>query len=337
MFAGLLALASCGATTTTDTKTTPKNTLTAENSAQISVSSSIIPLSSVINTVGGEFVKVHNIIPAGVSPHGFDMSARDMAQLENSEIVFITGLEHIDGFLEKAAQGKTQVHLADGMKLLEAAAHDHSEHEGEEHTEDEHGHEDEHHDEHADGHVEEESHDEHGHEDAHSKDPHVWLGKDNIIEIAGKVRDELATILPEQADYFTANTETFVESIEKTFSDFSAEVEGKTASEFIVFHDAYNYLFESIELNSNLKIPFSENVLHETGTAHMAELIDEIKLHGIKNIFREPQFSDTNLKKFTSEYNLTVGTLDPLGTDESANGYITNLQNNLESLRNIYE
>lgn len=292
---------------------TPENSqASSQNTPQIetiAISSSIIPLSSVINTIGGEYVEVDNIIPAGVSPHGFDMSAKAMARLEDAEIVFMTGLDHIDGFLEKAASGKNQVHLAEGMELLEAAAHDHSEHEDEHHDEGEHHdeHEDEHHDD-EHGHEEDEHHDEHGHD----KDPHVWLGKENIIEIATKVRDELIEILPEQAEFFETNTENFIAELEAVYVDFEAQIAGKTPREFIVFHDAYNYLFESIELDSNLKIPFSENVLHEAGTAHMAELIDEIELHGIKYIFREPQFSDTNLKKFQEQYNLVVGTLDPL-------------------------
>jgi ABC-type Zn2+ transport system substrate-binding protein/surface adhesin len=94
---------------------------------------------------------------------------------------------------------------------------------------------------------------------------------------------------------------------------------------------------ESIWVDSDLKIPFSENVLHESGTAHMAELIDEIQLHGLKNIFSEPQFSDWNLQSFAQQYNLTVSILDPIGTDPWASGYLTNLQTNLDNLGLIYE
>ena len=64
----------------------------------------------------------------------------------------------------------------------------------------------------------------------------------------------------------------------------------------------------------NLKVPFSENVLHESGTAHMAELIEEVELHGIKYVFTEPQFNTGNLEKFANDYNLAVGILNPLGT-----------------------
>jgi zinc transport system substrate-binding protein len=55
------------------------------------------------------------------------------------------------------------------MELLESSGHD-------DHSEE--GHEDEHNDEHEDEHEDEE------YNDVHDKDPHVWLGKENIITIA---------------------------------------------------------------------------------------------------------------------------------------------------------
>jgi ABC-type Zn2+ transport system substrate-binding protein/surface adhesin len=85
--------------------------------------------------------------------------------------------------------------------------------------------------------------------------------------------------MPEQAEYFTRNTDDFRVEIEMVFADFATKIQGKTAQEFIVFHDAYNYLMESVGIESSLKIPFSKNVLHETGTSHMKDLINEVELH----------------------------------------------------------
>jgi zinc transport system substrate-binding protein len=227
------------------------------------------------------------------------------------------------------------------MELLESSGHD----EHDEHSEDEHDdeHEDEDHhdeDEHHDDEHEDEHDDEHEgkeHNDVHDKDPHVWLGKENIITISETIRDELTKIMPEQAEYFSENAENFETELEKIYSDFALQTDGKTPKEFIVFHDAYNYLMESIGMDLNLKVPFSENVLLETGTAHMAELVGEIENHGVKHIFREPQFSDGALQKFVDEHSLILGTLDPLGTDPSANGHLDNIRSNLEALSKVYE
>jgi len=310
-----MMLASCGV----EKQEVSETVVVPETQKTISVTSSIIPLSSVINTVGGEYVSVNTIIPAGVSPHWFDLSAQDVVAMENSDIAFIIGLDQIDGFLKKPLENKKYIAVAEGMELLEAAAHDHGDHEDEEH------------------HDEEDEHEDEEHHDDHSVDAHVWLGKNNIIEIAETVRDELSAILPEQAELFAENTEIFRAELETIYSDFIVQNADKTPREFIVFHDAYNYLLQSVEIDSNLKIPFSENVLHEAGTAHMVELIEEVELHGLKNIFSEPQFSDGNLQSFATEYNLIVSTLDPIGTNDSATGYIQNLQTNLDNLALIYE
>jgi len=358
--------------------TTTNSDAISKNQEVLTISSSIIPISSVINMVGWGFVDVNTIIPAGVSPHWFDISPRDLVTLEKSDITFLIGLEQIDGFLEKPLEGKRHVELAEWMELLEATGHNHSEHddehhdeehehdeyvediytgwnqeihgahdEGEEHHHDDHSdeeHEDHEHDE--DKHDDEHEHDEHSdkehkgeedHHDEHSVDAHVWLGKDNIIMIAKKIRDELSDILPEQAEYFSANVEVFTADIENIYTTFKEDNEWKTPREFIVFHDAYNYMMQSAGIDINLKVPFSENVLHQTGTAHMAELIEEIELHWVQNIFTEPQFSDGNVEKFAQQYNLSVGTLDPIGADESASWYLKNLQENLSNLSLIYE
>lgn len=249
-----------------------------------------------------------------------------MVEVEKSDIVFLLGLEGIDGFLKKSAPAEKQVHLADGIELLKAEAHSHEEEHAYEEEKtvgnkgirsDEHMHDDEEH--------------------SYDSDPHVWLGKENITLISQKIRDELSALLPEQAAYFSQNTEVFLAELEQIYTDFEAQVAGKSPREFIVFHDAYNYLMQSVRMDLGLRIPFSKNALHETGTAHRVELIEEIELHGVRHVFREPQFSDGNLQSFALEYNLEVGILDPLGNDESASGYLQNLRNNLESLSIVYE
>lgn len=199
--------------------------------AEIEVSASIVPIASLVNTIGGKYVDAQAIVPAGVSPHGFDLSARQMSELSDDQVVFMLGLEHIDGFLMEATDTEIQLHLGDGIELLESTPHDHDEHEEDEHEE--------HHDE-EDNHDE----DEHG-EDDHTSDPHVWLGKDNIILIAEKIRDRLSEIMPEQSKYFAENTETFKTELEAIYANFGKNISGKSLKEFIVFHDAYNYLLES--------------------------------------------------------------------------------------------
>ena len=93
----------------------------------------------------------------------------------------------------------------------------------------------------------------------------------------------------------------------------------------------------SIGMDMSTKVPFSESVLHDTSTAHLAELTEEVQKHGIKHIFSEPQFNNGNIEKFARENKLELGILDPHGKNPEAGGYIENLQSNLKALEKVYE
>jgi ABC-type Zn uptake system ZnuABC Zn-binding protein ZnuA len=97
--------------------------------------------------------------------------------------------------------------------------------------------------------------------------------------ISQSIQAELEALLPEQAEYFAENTLTFQTNVEKIFTDFAAQNEQQEAREFIVFHDAYNYLLDSASIPVENKIIFSPNAIQEIGTAHMSDLIDEIEIH----------------------------------------------------------
>ena len=319
-------LSACG------TNTQPTNITISENSTEtwvekIKVSASLVPLASILNVIGWEYVEVNTIIPPGVSPHWFDVSPRQVQSIADSEAVFIVWWLWIDDFLEKIDISANIIPLSTWLALLSAEEHEHEdEHsdEDEEHSEDEHE-EDEHEDE-----------DEHS-DEAHSIDPHVWLGQENILKITDTLRTELSSILPEQAEYFASNTEIFKNDLDGVISDFVEQNTNLEVKEFIVFHDAYNYLFESVWIDNDKKIVFSPNSLQEIGTAHLAEIIDEIEIHWVENIFSEPQFASDTLDSFVEKYSLSVATLDPIGKDDSADGYINNLKSNLEQLQSIYE
>ena len=81
-----LVLASCGTTVPSENS---ENTVSQTSNEKLLVTASIIPLASVINTIGGDAVEVNTIVPAGVSPHGFDISAKQMVAITKSERVFM--------------------------------------------------------------------------------------------------------------------------------------------------------------------------------------------------------------------------------------------------------
>jgi len=306
--------------------------LTGENEVKvekIKVTTSIVPLASIVNYIGGNLVKAESLVPAWVSPHGFDLKPNQIVSIEKSDLIVYLDLDHVDGFLNKSIEEKNNIiAVKEGIKLLEAKWHDHSDHE-DEHNEDEH-HEDEHH--------EDEHHEDEHHEDEnHSTDPHIWGSAENAYLIAKTILNELVKISPEDKNYFNSNLESFKAELESVKVNFESNINEKQQGDFIVFHDAYNYLFAELNIDSNKKHVFRNSELSDPNSKEVKFLIDEIKELSIKTAYKEPQLDSNNLKKIASDYNLGIYVLDPIWNDTSKDWYIKNYKANLESLEKIYE
>lgn len=275
---------------------------------KIEVVASIVPVASIVNYIWGDYVNVNSLIPAWVSPHNFELKPQDMMNIENSDLIVYLNLDHIDGFLNKNIQNKSILKLAEWIDLLKTSSHSHEHEEEVWHWDDE-----------------------------LEIDAHIWTSWKNAIEIATKIQKLLTEVSPSNWVYFQKNLEYFKSEIVELQLEYEREVNKKTQKEFIVFHDAYNYLFQELNIDNNKKLVFKSNVLNEPNSLELKELIDEIKHHWVNTIFKEPQFNDENLAKFASEYKLNVFDLDPLWTDISSRGFIQNYKNNLLNLKNIYE
>ena len=283
----------------------------------IKVETSIVPLASLTNYIGGDFVEASSIVPAWVSPHGYDLKPEQMVDISKSDLVVYLNLDHIDGFLNKAINDKNTLIVSEWIDLVEWEEHTH---EDEHHEEEEHADENEHHE-----------------EEAHSVDPHIWTSSSNALIMAEKITNKLSEINPENKEYFENNLNNLKTEIETAKNVFLNNIKDKKQSEFIIFHDAYNYLFLDLNIDSSKRVVFQKAVLSDPNSSEMKELIDEIKLHWVKVAYREPQLNDSNLQKLSIDYNLEVLILDPLGSDISKDWYITNFKNNLKSLEKIYE
>jgi zinc transport system substrate-binding protein len=282
-----------------------KNNIETDN-FKLKIETSIVPLASIANYIWGNFVEAHSIIPAWISPHGFDPKPQNMVDIQNADLIVFIWLEHIDWFLDKVLDDKNTLKVSEWIELINWFIEDEHEYEWE--------------------------------EEYHEQDPHIWTSPINAKIIAEKIAVKLGEILPEQKEFLQNNLENFRDEIDETLDVFKVETEWKNPHYFIVFHDAYNYL-----LQQDLKVPFENKlvfqarVLSEQSLDEMKHLIDEIQEYDIWIAFKEPQFNDWNLQELAKEYNLKILDLDPLWRDESSSWYVKNLKNNLDNLKMIYE
>lgn len=281
----------------------------------LKIQTSITPIASITNYIAWDFAEVSSIIPAWVSPHWYDLKPEQMVNISKSDLVIYLNFDEIDAFLNKILKDKDKLIVSDWIDLYEWEEHNHEED----------NHEEENPEEHSDE------------EEIHSVDPHIWTSSINAIVIAEKIKNKLIELDPENKIYFENNLISFKKELQTAKNNFLSNTKNKNQIKFIIFHDAYNYLFNDVNIDSNKKLVFQENILAWPSSSKMKELIDEIKLHWVKIAFREPQLNDSNLQKLSNDYNLEILILDPLWFDNSKNWYIQNYKNNLESLEKIYE
>ncbi len=69
-------------------------------SGKFQITTSFYPLSYLVERIGGEYVTVVTLTPAGVEPHEFEPNARSLAELSNQQLILLNG-GGMEGYGEK--------------------------------------------------------------------------------------------------------------------------------------------------------------------------------------------------------------------------------------------
>ncbi|WP_255298611.1 metal ABC transporter substrate-binding protein [Brevibacillus dissolubilis] len=315
----------------------------AEQTGQLTVYTSFYPLYYVTSRIAGEHAEVTNIVPAGVEPHDFEPTAKDVIDMSKAKLFIYNG-SGLEGWIDKALEGMDQsnmtvVKATDGLTLLSAeAGHEHEEHAGEAATEtsaDAHGHE-AHAGEAATTEGTEQGHDEHGHAEHGEFDPHTWLDPSLLKQQAEKVRDTLIKLdAAHKADYEQNYTKLAadLDALDQEFKDMAAKAPKK---EFMVAHSAFTYLAHRYGLEQVSISGISP--ADEPSPAEMKELVEHVKEHKISYVMFETLVSPKVAEVIAREANVKTATLNPLEgltveEEKAGKDYLSIMRENMETLR----
>ncbi|MAF14414.1 MAG: ABC transporter substrate-binding protein [Marinomonas sp.] len=288
--------------------------------AQTQVVTSIKPVSMIVTAIGGDEVKVEQLVNNQASPHDYAMRPSDLRKLDQADLVVWVG-ELLETFLEKPLANLSSKKDIEWMALsgtylreFGEEGHDHDEHEGHDHEDHDHeGHEDHDHDEHDHKDHEHEAHDEHGHEghDHTGTDPHVWLDPANAKILAHNVMEQLSKLDPEHKQEFAANYQAFVGALETADNNVEATLAPIKDVPYFVFHEAYGYFEGHYGLNNKGAVTLSPE--RKPGAKTVANIRTEIEEHNVACIFSEPQFSPAIVETLIDGTDVKTAVLDPLG------------------------
>ncbi|MEU9551122.1 metal ABC transporter substrate-binding protein [Streptomyces werraensis] len=285
------------------------------------VVASFYPMAFLAERIGGDHVHVTSLTQPGQEPHDLEISAKQTAQLEESDAaLYLKGLQpSVD---EAIGQSPIATKI-DAAELTALEEHGTEAGHGEEHG-DEHAHEDEHADE-----------DEHGHDHDHEGgDPHIWLDPVKYAEVAEGVGKAFQKADPDHAADYRKNTATLVKDLKALDQKFRTGLANRKTDVFVTTHAAFGYLAERYGLTEEAISGLDPDT--EPSGARVKELQQIAKEDGVTTVFYETLVSDRTAKTLAGDTGLRTDVLDPVeGITDHSRGedYFQVMEANLTALR----
>lgn len=279
----------------------------AGNTDKFDVVASFYPMAFLAEQIGKDHVKVTSLTEPGQEPHDLEISARQRAQLEDSDAaLYLKGLQpSVDEAIGQSGLG-TKIDAATLTKLEDHGDVEH-EHEGEEAQSEEEG---------------------------HALDPHVWLDPVKYAEIAKGVGTAFEKADPDHAADYKKNTEALVKRLGALNTEFADGLKDTRSKVFFTNHSAFGYLAERYGLTQEAITGVDPD--SEPSPARMKELQKEARADGVTTVFYETLVSDKTARTLADDAGLKTDVLDPLEgiTDKSkGDDYFGVMEANLAALK----
>ena len=249
----------------------------------IGVLVTIVPQEEMLEFIGGEYVDVTVMVPAGESPHSFEPTPDQMTKVAQASAYFKVGsgvefeLVHIDTILEQNSDLK----VFDCSKNIIIVSF--NEHYGQE---------------------------EH-HEDHEGTDSHIWTSPVNFKKMAEVVYDGLVEIDPVHQEEYYSNYQAYISELDDLHTNISNILQPYGNKSFMVYHPAWGYFGDTY----NIKQIAIEEGGKQPGPAGVAAIIEQAKNESITVIFVAPQFDTSSAETIANEINGNVVFANPLMTD----------------------
>jgi len=238
------------------------------------------------------------IVDRGASPHEYSLRPSNAASLEAADLVFwiSNGLTPwLDDALNTLARNAKVIELMDAkgatvLPFREGATFETHSHR---HKHDEDGHDE---DEHATVNV----------------DPHGWLDPYNGKIWLDVIATELSKIDPDNADIYFGNVTQGKTDIDAVISEIEATLAPFRGTDFIVYHDAYQYFEKRFDVLAAGSISLGD--VSDPSPARIAEIHQTIEEMDMTCVFSEPQFNPELVATVVDGTKARARVIDPLGT-----------------------
>jgi ABC-type Zn uptake system ZnuABC Zn-binding protein ZnuA len=264
------------------------------------LAATIFPLADIIRNVAGEAARVIQILPAGASPHTFDLTPGKVRELQKARIIFKIGVidDWIDGVAESVPAAEIislQNHI--NLKPFHADALHHD-----------------------------------GAETAHGRgfDPHYWLDAGNGVIMTQNICASLSALDPAHAPLYSKNSRRYQQELLRLDNELKKACTALKNNKIIVFHDGWRYFAAAYGLE--IIAVFQPSPGREPAPRDLQKLYAQARTYKIKAVFSEPQLPTANLEPLLEDLGLPLFVLDPLGGAARDDSYIKLLRRNVATI-----
>jgi ABC-type Zn uptake system ZnuABC Zn-binding protein ZnuA len=240
----------------------------------------------IVANVGGDDIRVVQLVPDGSNPHSFAPSAKQQQEIEEAQlaVLFSPLLEEALPLDSAGATFAFADHVRTELALEEG----------------EHGHEEE------DGHEEEGGEEGHG-DEAGSLDPHVWMDPTQIEATLPALADALTEINPENAEAFESRADEYAEelsALDSELQDLAAGIPDENRK-LVTSHDLLGYFADRYGFEV-VGAPFGVVPESEASAATVSELIDEVQAEKVPAVFAQEGDDPEVLEQIGEEAGVVV-------------------------------
>lgn len=238
---------------------------------------SIAPIKYIVDAIVGDDFDVEILVPAGASPETFEPTPKQFIALNNSRLIFGTGLLDFEKSLLEKVQDRTKVvDLSKGIETIAGSC----------------------------------SHTHHGKHCTHGVDPHIWCAPKELMVMAENVFEAIRTAMPDSVKY-----ETRYDALCQKLLDLDEEVgemcRCSANQYFIIYHPALTYLARDYGLQQVA----IENEGKEASAKRLAEIIEKARKDGVKRVFYQSQFPRSSVEVVCEDIGAEAVEINPLAEE----------------------
>ncbi|MHC1692276.1 MAG: metal ABC transporter solute-binding protein, Zn/Mn family [Sphaerochaetaceae bacterium] len=276
-------------------------------SERLQVAVSILPQKYFVERIAGDLVDTAVLVGVGQSPHDYQPTPNQMAQLAMAKVWFLSNTDFENSLKDKVAALYPGLRIVDGTEGVVFRTLEEHHHEGE---------------------LAEENPVESVEAEGIEIDRHTWLGRQPSKILASHIKDTLVGFMPGQKALLEENYGSLVADIDAVFNGLTQKLVILKGRTVFVYHPSFGYFLDEFGINQESV----ETGGKEPTAKALSLLIEEARADHAAAIFVQAQFSTSAAKTVADAVGAQVVALDPLASD-----WLENIQAMGEALLNSVE